>query len=168
MSGNHTHYDTNDPEKKRHVKTYPPVVFSGRTKIFCDPAAFIGTFSFISCMELHMEYGSQINRFVEVSGRGRLFMGENSVIGSHCTILTSSDTPEEEYMNDLSDEVVRKVVTGDIVIHKDAFIGSHCVIMPGVKIGRRAVVGANSYVSKDVPDDVVTTPVQNMRTRPRQ
>lgn len=44
---------------------------------------------------------------------------------------------------------------GKIVVEEGAFIGNHAVIMPNVRIGKGAVVGACALVSKDVPDGVV-------------
>jgi acetyltransferase-like isoleucine patch superfamily enzyme len=38
------------------------------------------------------------------------------------------------------------------VVKKGASIGAGAVILPGVSIGRRAVVGAGSVVTKNVPD----------------
>ena len=40
---------------------------------------------------------------------------------------------------------------GRIVIHKNAKIGANSVIMPGVRIGEGAVVGAMSFVNCDIP-----------------
>jgi len=37
-------------------------------------------------------------------------------------------------------------------IREGAFIGVHVVILPGVTVGRRAIVGAGSVVTGDVPD----------------
>ena len=39
-----------------------------------------------------------------------------------------------------------------VVIKEDAFIGAHCIILKGVTIGRGAVIGAGSVVTRDVPD----------------
>ena len=41
---------------------------------------------------------------------------------------------------------------GKVEIGPDVFIGPHCTIMPNVKIGRGAVVSANSVVNRDVPE----------------
>jgi acetyltransferase-like isoleucine patch superfamily enzyme len=43
---------------------------------------------------------------------------------------------------------------GSVVIKRNARVGSHCVIMPRVTIGENAVVGACSFVNKDIPPDV--------------
>lgn len=41
-----------------------------------------------------------------------------------------------------------------VFIRKNAFIGTGAIILPGVEIGKRAVVGAGAVVTKDVPSDV--------------
>lgn len=48
-----------------------------------------------------------------------------------------------------------KECLGGPVIRDLARIGANATILPGVKIGRNAVVGAGSVVVKDVPDDSV-------------
>ncbi len=47
------------------------------------------------------------------------------------------------------------VKVGKVVIKKNAFIGVHSVILPGVTIGEGAIVGAMSLVNKDVPPHTV-------------
>ena len=39
-------------------------------------------------------------------------------------------------------------------IGSDAWIGGGAIILPGVRIGDRAVIGAGSVVTRDVPEDV--------------
>jgi putative colanic acid biosynthesis acetyltransferase WcaF len=46
------------------------------------------------------------------------------------------------------------LVTGKITIGADAFIGARAFVMPGVRVGARAVIGACSVVTRDVPADV--------------
>ncbi len=40
---------------------------------------------------------------------------------------------------------------GPVVLKRNCRIGSHCVVMPGVTVGENAVVGAFSFVTKDIP-----------------
>jgi len=42
-----------------------------------------------------------------------------------------------------------------IVIGKECWIGGHATICPGVTIGDRAVIGAGSVVTKDIPADTL-------------
>lgn len=45
---------------------------------------------------------------------------------------------------------------GPVVIESDAWIGEGACIMPGVRIGRGAVIGANAVVTRDVaPHSIV-------------
>ncbi len=56
---------------------------------------------------------------------------------------------------------------GGCVIGNDVWIGCNVVIRRGVKIGDGAVIGANSYVNKDVPDYAVAagSPAKIINTR---
>ena len=44
---------------------------------------------------------------------------------------------------------------GLVILKKRCKIGSHSVVMPNVTVGENAVVGAMSFVNKDVPDNAV-------------
>jgi hypothetical protein len=44
---------------------------------------------------------------------------------------------------------------GSIVVGENAFIGTNCIILPGVEIGRNAIVGAGSVVTKNVPENTI-------------
>ncbi len=48
------------------------------------------------------------------------------------------------------DPVVSARMNPRVVIEDDVWLGAHCVVMPGVKVGRGAVVGAGAVVTKDV------------------
>jgi acetyltransferase-like isoleucine patch superfamily enzyme len=51
-------------------------------------------------------------------------------------------------------------------LRRGASIGAGAVILPGVTVGERAMVGAGAVVTKDVPDDVVVVgnPARVVRT----
>lgn len=40
----------------------------------------------------------------------------------------------------------------EVIIGNDVWIGIRVIIMPGVKVGNGAVIGAGTVVTKDVPD----------------
>jgi maltose O-acetyltransferase len=42
-----------------------------------------------------------------------------------------------------------------VEIGDDVWIGGGAIILPGVRIGSRTVIGAGSVVSRDIPDDVL-------------
>jgi putative colanic acid biosynthesis acetyltransferase WcaF len=55
-----------------------------------------------------------------------------------------------------------------ITIGEDAFVAARAFIMPGIAVGARAVVGACSVVTKDVPPSVIVAgnPAVQIKTRP--
>lgn len=55
---------------------------------------------------------------------------------------------------------------GKIVIKNDAWIGTGAVILPDIVIGEGAIVGANSVVTKNVPDYTVVggVPAKKIKT----
>ena len=44
---------------------------------------------------------------------------------------------------------------GNVKIGDDVFIGAESVVLPGVCIGNRVIIGANSTVTHNIPDNVV-------------
>lgn len=88
----------------------------------------------------------------------------NRVLISHmCTImdnLTHPMDPAERHRQ------FREIITTghpheldldeqSVIIEDDALISCHCVVLRGVRIGRGAVIGAGSVVTRDVPPMVV-------------
>jgi len=57
-------------------------------------------------------------------------------------------------------------VVSETRIRSRAFIGVHSVIMPGVTVGRGAIVGAGSVVTHDVQDGIVVAGVPARELRP--
>ena len=49
--------------------------------------------------------------------------------------------------------------TAPITVGNDVYIGFRTMIMPGVKIGNRCIIGAGSIVTKDIPDNSVAAGV---------
>ena len=66
------------------------------------------------------------------------------MIGSHTAITSLSHDFRVA-------EMWKSMVKGKVVIEDDVWIGAHSVVLPGVTIGRGAVVGASSLVLKDIP-----------------
>jgi acetyltransferase-like isoleucine patch superfamily enzyme len=81
----------------------------------------------------------------ELSERGNITIGDRVSIAPRVTLVTSS------HPNHSRTRGFAPVAAGPIVIENDAWLGAGCVILPGVRIGRGAVVGANSVVAHDVP-----------------
>lgn len=65
-----------------------------------------------------------------------LEIGDNAVIGGHATVIAHSFEP--------GGLILRKVRIG-----RNAVIGLNAIVLPGVEVGERAVVGAGVFVPKD-------------------
>lgn len=47
------------------------------------------------------------------------------------------------------------VKSAPVLLKEECFVGSDCIILKGVTIGRHSVVGAGSVVTKSIPDDEI-------------
>jgi acetyltransferase-like isoleucine patch superfamily enzyme len=82
--------------------------------------------------------------------RQKIHIGENVYIGGDCRIY---DT--DFHSLHLANRLLQNdpdIVCASILIDDGAFIGASTVILKGVRIGKCAVIGAGSVVTKDVPD----------------
>jgi acetyltransferase-like isoleucine patch superfamily enzyme len=70
-----------------------------------------------------------------------VYIGENSTIGLRCSIFTHFYWGPRR----------REGGVHEVHIGKNAFIGPHCVILPGVTVGEGAVIQAGCVVSRCVP-----------------
>ena len=86
-------------------------------------------------------------------------------------ILEGATIAQEAYLctgtHDFNDPSLQ-LITKPITIGKNAFIGARAMILPGVCIGDRAIVGAMSVVPKDVADHeiVAGNPAKKIGERP--
>jgi acetyltransferase-like isoleucine patch superfamily enzyme len=96
----------------------------------------------------------------ELGDAEELSIGHRVSIAPNVTLVTSS------HPNNSRIRSFAPVARGAIVIEDDAWIGASAIVLPGVRIGRGAVVGALSVVSADVPALTVVAgqPARPVRT----
>ena len=97
----------------------------------------------------------------------KLTIGNNVMIGQnlHMTLAESIDIEDNVVcsgrvtitdISHVTDDLTLPVLSQDIItkpvkICEGAFIGINATILPGVTIGKHAIIGANAVVTKDVP-----------------
>lgn len=89
-------------------------------------------------------YKTDVGAFTYINAKNGVVIEDFVQIGSHCSIYSVSTIDGKE---------------GKVVLKKNCKIGSHSVIMPGVTIGENSIVGALSFVNRDIPDNVVAAGV---------
>ena len=86
-----------------------------------------------------------INSNALFMARGGITIKDNVQIAANCQLITNN--------HDFYD---RNILTcKPIVIEEGAWIGAGATILPGIRIGKNAIVGASSVVTHDVPDYAV-------------
>ena len=102
-----------------------------------------------------------INSFTHIWGHKGVTIGNRVMIASHVAITSLT----HDYTN--PNMRFAPAVGAPIFIEDDVWIGAHAVIMPGVTIGRGAVVGSGAVVRDDVPPFaiVVGVPARIVRYR---
>jgi len=82
-------------------------------------------------------------------------IGNNVKIGSDC-ILLDTDAHNLDYIirRDSSRDTFTAKST-PIIIEDDVLIGTRCIILKGVTIGARSVIGSGSIVTKSIPADCI-------------
>lgn len=83
---------------------------------------------------------------------GEINIGSHCQISQFCTLVATNHTTEtSKFMIDAPWDRTKTSIN----IEDDVWIGANSVILPGVRIGRGAVIGAGSVITKDVPDHSV-------------
>ena len=77
-----------------------------------------------------------------IQGRGKVFIGDYVGIGPNCVIISGNHDVYNQ------SEVVRK----ETIIGDNCWLASSCIILAGVVLGPRTIVGAGSVVTKSFPE----------------
>lgn len=89
---------------------------------------------------LQLGYKTDIGAFTYINAKNGVTIEDNVQIGSHCSIYSISTIDNKE---------------GPVILKKNCRIGTHSVLMPNVTIGENSVIGAFSFVNKNIPENVV-------------
>lgn len=89
--------------------------------------------------------GVFINAGMLAMGRGGITIEDGAQIAANVQLISNNHDPYD----------LAVLTCKPVLIRKGAWIGAGATILPGVCVGRHAIVGAASVVTKDVPDYAV-------------
>jgi len=118
------------------------VTIEDYVRIIGDPIAYLGKDVYINCFsmisgEIQIEDNVLISQYVNIWGRAHRFMDKDRLIW------------DQYGKHGITDQGYDKAT---VVIKRGSWIGPHVTIFRGVTIGEGAVIGANSVVTKDIPE----------------
>ena len=131
----------------------------GARRLFVGAGSWILPGSRIECVEIwqdqrfepRIEIGENvyIGRHFFAACVGKIKIADNCVLSDHVYISDCNHSYDKRYGHIMKRPLESR---GGVTIGEGTFIGYRVVIMPGVTIGRDCVVGAQSVVTKSIPD----------------
>ena len=119
--------------------------------LFLKSARIIGVgqgASFGNGSNIIMRDHANIGAYAGIGGNhATITIGRHVMMGNYCTIIAQNHRYLEEGFDGFEGK--------DVLIDDYAWLGDRVIILPGVRVGRHAIIGAGAVVARDVPDYAV-------------
>lgn len=116
--------------------------------LFLESAEIVGVgqgVDFDNGCFIRMKECANIGDHASLGGNhGTITIGRHVMMGKQCIILCQN----HKYLTEGYDGYEGK----DVLIDDYAWLGHRVIVLPGVRIGRHAIIGAGSVVAKSIPD----------------
>lgn len=90
--------------------------------------------------KFELGYKTDIGAFTYINALHSVIIEDFVQIGSHCSIYSLSTIDSKN---------------GKVHLKQNARIGTHSTIMPNITIGENSIIGAYSFVTEDIPANVI-------------
>lgn len=100
-----------------------------------------------------LELGNNVGMSnVTIVATKKIIIGSNVMIGGGVTIV-DSDFHSLDYKNWFTPNDEKNMISKDVAIGDNVFIGMNSLILKGVSIGNNSIVAAGSIVTKSIPSN---------------
>ena len=100
--------------------------------------------------KLRIGAGTYINRSTILDAFKELHIGRDVMIGPHCYFTDANHGTTAGFS-----VKSQPMCLAPVIVEDEAWIGAHVTVLPGVHIGKGAVIGAGAVVTRDVPAGAV-------------
>jgi acetyltransferase-like isoleucine patch superfamily enzyme len=148
---------------------YPLARIIGRENIAFGDPVIIDDFTLIVARD-PVVFGDYVHiaAFSSITGGQRLEIGDFSAVSQGARILTGTDDFTDWGMgNSTVPPAFRNATRSPVVIGRFCIIGANAVVLPGVRIGEGATVGAGTVVTRDLDPWGVYLGNRRLRDRDR-
>jgi len=101
--------------------------------------------------EILIGEGTSIGAECHMTAITTISIGQGVLTGKKVTVTDNSHGPASADQIDIPPARRRLVSKGPVIIEDNVWIGDKATILPGVRIGRGAIIAANSVVTTDIP-----------------
>ena len=84
------------------------------------------------------------------SDRNKTVIGKNCLIAANCQIIDSNG-----HAISIHERKKDQGKSNPVIIGENVWLGTGCIILPGVKIGNNSIIAAGSVVNCDVPENSI-------------
>lgn len=111
---------------------------------------FVGRNTILSCKngDIVLADGANVGFNCEIFSASRVEIGARTLVAAYCYFVGGDHDPSDASLAVLDQGRVSRGIT----VGEGAWFGAGVKVLDGVRIGSRAIVGANAVVRSDVPD----------------
>lgn len=146
----------------RGTRLYPyPMLLAGERFISLGAGVVIGRGAQLTAWDrfgnqrfnptIRIGDGTSIGDGAHITAVNRIELGKNVLTGKYVLITDNSHGAMDPAELETAPNKRPLVSKGPVVIEDNVWIGEKASILPGVHIGRGAIIGAGAVVTKDVP-----------------